>query len=88
MGRIRDLINSFLKPSESEKTLREIALAQGMKLSDIEALYRAQEAVRWTGYSETSKKVKKIPSQDGQSVERIQPVISKQIEENDRGNER
>ena len=88
MGRIRDLINSFLKPSESEMNLDELALATGIKPELIKELKATQNGVKWTGYSETSKKVKKIPSQDGQSVERIQPVISKQIEKNDRGNER
>ena len=88
MGRIKDLINSFLKPSESEMNLDELALATGIKPELIKELKATQNGVKWTGYSKTSETVKKHSTKMIQSVERTEQVTSKQREENDRGNER
>lgn len=69
MGRIKDLINSFLKPSESEKTFDELAVADGVKPEELKELKAKMNGVKWTGYSEETEtevktrqtKVPKIP---------------------------
>ncbi len=53
MGRIRDLINIFLKPSESERTFDELALAGGIKPNELKKLKATQNgAIGWKWYSE------------------------------------
>ena len=53
MGRIRDLINIFLKPSESERTFDELALAGGIKPNELKKLKATQNgAIGWEWYSE------------------------------------
>ena len=88
MGRIRDLINSFLNPSESSKTFDELALATGMKPESIKELKATQNGVKWTGYSEIQETNPKRSPRGRQSVERTKQITSKQREENDRGIER
>ena len=53
MGRIRELINNFLKPSESSKTFDELAVATGIKPESIKELKATQNgAIGWKWYSE------------------------------------
>ena len=55
MGRIRDLINIFLKPSESERTFDELALAGGIKPKALKELKATQNGVpNWKWRSEES----------------------------------
>lgn len=59
MGRIRDLINIFLKPSESERTFDELALAGGIKPKALKELKATQNgAIGWEWYSEEPKTAK------------------------------
>ena len=59
MGRIRDLINIFLKPSESERAFDELALAGGIKPKALKELKATQNgAIGWDWYSEEPKTAK------------------------------
>lgn len=52
MGRIADLINSFLKPNNTEQNFDEIVLSEGISQADLSQLKRTMDGVRWDWSSE------------------------------------
>ena len=50
MGRIIELIKSFINPKEEEKSFDELALEAGMSQADIAVLKNTMEGVSWAKY--------------------------------------
>ena len=66
MGRIKDLINAFLKPSESSKTFDELAVEEGIKPEVLKELKATQNgAIGWKWYSEEQETPTKKGRQSG-----------------------
>lgn len=66
MGRIKDLINAFLKPSESSKTFDELAVKEGIKPEVLKELKATQNgAIGWKWYSEEQETPTKKGRQSG-----------------------
>ena len=66
MGRIKDLINAFLKPSESAKTFDELAVEEGIKPEVLKELKATQNGViGWQWHSEEPEASTKRGRQSG-----------------------
>ena len=91
MGRIKDLINAFLKPSESAKTFDELAVADGVKPEELKELKATQNgATGWKWYFEEQKTpttkgrqsgLRKVNSERNEQPEQsIQQIIDNDLE--------
>ena len=61
MGKIKEFIKSFIEPRKEDQSFDEVALAAGLKTSEISELKKAMEGVSWANCDrEDSEETKKI----------------------------
>ena len=66
MGRIKELINKFIQPSESSRTFDELAVEEGLKPEALKELKATQNgAIGWKWYSEEQETPTKRGRQSG-----------------------
>lgn len=58
MGRIKELIKSFINPAPQEQSFEELAVAAGIGEADLNALKKSMGGVKWKFDGEESKKDK------------------------------
>ena len=87
MGRIKELIKSFINPAPEEKSFDELAVAAGIGEADLNTLKKSMGGVSWKfdDEMEESKKVKKSKIAPKEQVKPAQKRVEK---ENDLGMER
>ena len=71
MGRIKELINIFLKPNEIEGEFNELAIASGLSSEEIKELNNTMNGINWSKFAreDEEKKVKtRISKKDGNLV--------------------
>ena len=82
MGRIKDLINIFLKPNEIEGEFDELAVASGLSQEEIKELNKTMNGVNWTRFAREDEEEKKNAKTSRKKI-RVEPNIdqikSKQI---------
>ncbi len=62
MGRIKEIIKSFINPAPEEKTFKELALASGLNPEEVEELNQSKGGINWfkfAGEEENPKNNKK-----------------------------
>ena len=59
MGRIKELINIFLKPNEIEGEFNELAIASGLSQEEIKELNNTKNGLDWTKFSKEDDEKKK-----------------------------
>lgn len=60
MGRIKELINIFLKPNEVEGEFNELAIASGLSSEEIKELNNTMNGINWSKFArEDEEKMKK-----------------------------
>lgn len=73
MGRIKELINIFLKPNEVEGEFNELAIASGLSPEEIKELNKAMNGIEWAKFAgEYEKKKSKKQNRD---IKQIEPNI-------------
>ena len=51
MGKIKEFIKSFIEPRKEDQSFEEVALAAGLKTSEISELKKAMEGVSWANFA-------------------------------------
>ena len=51
MGRIKELINIFLKPNEVEGEFNELAIASGLSPEEIKELSNTMDGINWSKFA-------------------------------------
>ena len=73
MGRIRELIKSFLEPSEIEGTFNELAIASGLSQEAIKELNNTKNGLDWTKFSKEDDEKKKKSKMKSINKEKTNP---------------
>lgn len=86
MGRISELIKSFINPVEPEKSFDELAADAGIKEADLKMLKKSIGGVSWDFEDEVEEETKKGKSKNAQKVSKqevqVQPA-QKNVAKND-----
>lgn len=59
MGRIKELINKFIQPNETETTFNELALASGLSEEEIKELNKTINGIDWGKFARENNSKKK-----------------------------
>lgn len=87
MGRVIELIKSFINPKEEEKSFDELALDAGLSKEDIAVLKETMQGVNWAKYARSDDTVQKeknrklVKGRSGSSNEMQEQEISNDGEE-------
>ena len=71
MGRIKELINKFLQPNETELSFNELAIASGLSPEEIKELNSTINGVNWPKFAreDEEKKNRKVSEKSISKVE-------------------
>lgn len=90
MGKILDLIKSFINPAPEEQSFDELALASGISQEDLAQL-KASDGIDWAKFSredEEDKKKEKNSKIIAKEIQQVQQVQKNVKTERDSGIER
>lgn len=76
MGRILEMIKSFIEPAEEEKSFEELAMADGLGEKEIKELKKTMEGIDWKFDEEIEENKKSNKNLKKTQVNQITPKVS------------
>lgn len=78
MGRIKELINIFLKPNEIEGEFSELALASGLSPEEIKELNNTMNGINWSKFTREDEEKKTKTRTSKQEINQLKSNINQE----------
>ena len=78
MGRIKELINIFLKPNEIEEEFSELALASGLSPEEIKELNNTMNGINWSKFAREDEEKKTKTRTSKQEINQLKSNINQE----------
>ena len=78
MGRIKELINIFLKPNEIEGEFSELALASGLSPEEIKELSNTMDGINWSKFAREDEEKRKKTRTSKKEINQVKTNISQE----------
>ena len=78
MGRIKELINIFLKPNEVEGEFNELAIASGLSPEEIKDISNTMDGINWSKFAREDEEKRKKTRTSKKEINQVKTNISQE----------